>query len=1562
MQVSIGSQLSHDSLLNLFQACYRIGIHQTEKGRDTSELLVQASRQAMLDVVSTVFSQIHSLLEGGATISSLFGGGGGGGSSATAASALRPSSAPTPRLHLSPAMPSSPSTKLDESNNNNATEEAGQHGIGTTDDNNTSCTTYDRSGTIESELSVSGLPEHQHHQQQSDEEYTTTLQVLEAAQHHLVSLVPENADTTAAAPTGGAATSVNGGGGVPRPSTPISVVGGGGGGLGGNMEERYNLETLKEILLFIGQFIAAPAAPRPSAFDTSAHGIDMLCTALQAAGPGIAHKPILMDVLQTDIFKALFTAAAENGAQGLAGASQAALMLYSFAGEHLLLQIEAFFGLALLPAAEGTISSSEVMQQAALEAILDFCIQPGFIRDVYLNTDCRVERSNLFESICSLLSKTSFPVAGPLGPVHLASFEGIMAILYSLEESAAADAAGGGGGGGSVPSLSYADSSSMGGGGDGGHVADPNQQQQQPSVYIDIWTPLCDGLAPPIAEMTGLPADASSADVARAEKALKAKIVAAAEHFNRDQKKGFQFLQSCNLLPPEKLQPIPVAHFLRSCPGLAKNAIGEMLGERDTFFDEMRDAFAKTFDFGGLDFDVALRLFMDAFRPPGESQKIDRIMQCFGDRYFAQMSPEVGLKSPDAAYVLAFSVIMLNTDLHNNQNKRKMTREDFGRINRNTNDGDPMPPGLLDRVYTAISRNELKISSECSAHELPQQEVFWTKLARDSNTKRGQMVVSPLTFATASSSGNNNRDGMAGIDTDMFGLAWSPALAAVSVVVDNATDPLVVKRAIDGLVLTSHLAARHRLDDAVDSIATSLSRFSATQLSSSQGGSPAVYGASIKARAAVEALFGIAHRHGDCLKGAWRNVIDCMLRMHRMELLPPSVIAADGEELEEAAARMPRPGAGGDKRGAASGSLFSRAINSLINIDGADPEAVKAAEVREAGAMAAAVASVEACRMDEIVSDSKFLTGDALMYVIQAVILAAGDAMSAAPAFLGRGSNGGSGSGQHQHHHHHNSNNAPSPVAAIAVAAAGIPGMTEGSDAVELSIELLVALTLRNRDRVALMWPAMHEVFAAAITLGSGGKGKGAEGGPSLSLVNGSNSNKNERDPTMVTQRGVLGLFRICQRLLPYKEDTAEILLDSLTLVLQMPPGSAWALSERIAREVLGLVRSSGQYIKDETQWHTVCSLIKMTSVKPESAPVALEALNVCCKDPVSSACYQPLLETCMAFVEKYKKTNPEVAVKLLDMVEALLIWLLTASKRTNSSTNIISGYNTTATINAPLIPEEVAVGYWLTSVNALARGLSRDTCQVLRDSAIVVLHRTLTASEGLDLPGELWVQTTKELLVPVVSDLAHLAAQKGSSKTYPGIDKSVRLAVAMLTKVLMQYGKAMSTDKDFYELWSLALQALQDCMAAKQHESIMESVPENVKNMLLVMAAGGVLTPEWVESGGEGRSLWEMTWSKARVISSGLNPGMLDFAGVGGGNKSEGEGVNGGEKKIEGEGTTAVLDGATPVPEQQQQQQVEGENGSVEQQEQRQRQQAASVENGLEEAADEAGSGCKQT
>ncbi len=61
-----------------------------------------------------------------------------------------------------------------------------------------------------------------------------------------------------------------------------------------------------------------------------------------------------------------------------------------------------------------------------------------------------------------------------------------------------------------------------------------------------------------------------------------------------------------------------------------------------------------------------------ACRLPGEAQKIDRLMEKFAERYL-KCNPN-SFKSADVAYVLAYSVIMLNTDLHNPQVKKKMTK------------------------------------------------------------------------------------------------------------------------------------------------------------------------------------------------------------------------------------------------------------------------------------------------------------------------------------------------------------------------------------------------------------------------------------------------------------------------------------------------------------------------------------------------------------------------------------------------------------------------------------------------------------------------------------------------------------------------------------------------------------------------------------------------------------------------------------------------------------------------------------------------------------------------
>lgn len=78
-------------------------------------------------------------------------------------------------------------------------------------------------------------------------------------------------------------------------------------------------------------------------------------------------------------------------------------------------------------------------------------------------------------------------------------------------------------------------------------------------------------------------------------------------------------------------------------------------------------AYVDQLDFSGMEFVAALRHLVSKFRLPGEAQKIDRIMEKFAERYVENNKHLEIFASADAAYVLAYSIIMLTTDLHSSQ-------------------------------------------------------------------------------------------------------------------------------------------------------------------------------------------------------------------------------------------------------------------------------------------------------------------------------------------------------------------------------------------------------------------------------------------------------------------------------------------------------------------------------------------------------------------------------------------------------------------------------------------------------------------------------------------------------------------------------------------------------------------------------------------------------------------------------------------------------------------------------------------------------------------------------
>jgi len=141
---------------------------------------------------------------------------------------------------------------------------------------------------------------------------------------------------------------------------------------------------------------------------------------------------------------------------------------------------------------------------------------------------------------------------------------------------------------------------------------------------------------------------------------------------------------------------------------ISKLKLGDYLGRNDPHAIGCMTSVLQQLQFKDLAFDEALRFFLSLFRLPGEAQQIDRIMEAFAKRY-TECHPNV-FTSADTAYVLAFSVIMLNTDAHSPQIVNKMTQEEFLRNNRGIGEnGTDLPNEILSQLYQSIVTNEIKL-------------------------------------------------------------------------------------------------------------------------------------------------------------------------------------------------------------------------------------------------------------------------------------------------------------------------------------------------------------------------------------------------------------------------------------------------------------------------------------------------------------------------------------------------------------------------------------------------------------------------------------------------------------------------------------------------------------------------------------------------------------------------------------------------------------------------------------------------------------------------------------
>ena len=135
----------------------------------------------------------------------------------------------------------------------------------------------------------------------------------------------------------------------------------------------------------------------------------------------------------------------------------------------------------------------------------------------------------------------------------------------------------------------------------------------------------------------------------------------------------------------------------------------EVFGQKDAFSKMVLEEYMNLFNFIGLDILKAYRIFISTFKLGGESDVIYNLILGFSQKYFNDNKDGI-VKTVDDVSTFAYSILMLNTDLHNPLVKEHMAQEAFIKNNQLT--GMDLPVDFQKSVYKSILNDPLRIPNQ----------------------------------------------------------------------------------------------------------------------------------------------------------------------------------------------------------------------------------------------------------------------------------------------------------------------------------------------------------------------------------------------------------------------------------------------------------------------------------------------------------------------------------------------------------------------------------------------------------------------------------------------------------------------------------------------------------------------------------------------------------------------------------------------------------------------------------------------------------------------------------
>lgn len=245
--------------------------------------------------------------------------------------------------------------------------------------------------------------------------------------------------------------------------------------------------------------------------------------------------------------------------------------------------------------------------------------------------------------------------------------------------------------------------------------------------------------------------------------------------FNKSIKQGIQSLIQSELVEDDLYK---IGVFLRSSPLLNPTNISEYIVKPEN--QKALEGFISTFNFQKVTLDQALRDLCSSFLLPGEAQQIDRVMICFSKKYHED-NPEI--MTEDAAYAISFSIIMLQTDLHNENIKRKITCEEWIKNTREVEFAREVPLSDLNDIYERVKNKPLKMKT-----------IFTTDGNQEQNQKKSRQLLRDLME-------RSNKEGLPSLSRELLILIierlWPSLFACLSLLLSNYAIPEIVQVDLD---------------------------------------------------------------------------------------------------------------------------------------------------------------------------------------------------------------------------------------------------------------------------------------------------------------------------------------------------------------------------------------------------------------------------------------------------------------------------------------------------------------------------------------------------------------------------------------------------------------------------------------------------------------------------------------------------------------------------------------------------------------------------------------------